>query len=390
MYARGSPDITWTELAWSLFAHGGRSDVSLIDLPLSPHGSNKPSLITLSVRSGFDLLLQELNWPQGTEVLVSAINVPEMFELLECHGLVPVPIDVDFDTLEIDLVQAKASISERTKGMMVAHLFGSRMTMEPIAELARSHNLLLFEDCAQTFDGSHYQGHDQTDVAMFSFGPIKTCTCLGGGVFVVRDKELRDRMNETQSKYSIQSAKSYAVRTLRYGLFKILATTLGMRLLYWILKCLGINHDDWIFSATRGFSGGDFPGKFRKQPCRALVASLWRRIGSMQPDRLKRRVVHANRMMGLLGKQFFPGSCARLTTNWVVPFRKEIDPSDLRTLWQGGFDVSQRGSSMVRLMGVRSPSAFEHPIDLKDLMYLPPIPTKDADRIRLAELIQSI
>ena len=53
----------------------------------------------LSVRSGWDLLLHVLAWPAGSEVIVSAITHPDMIRILRAHGLVPVPVDVDLDTL---------------------------------------------------------------------------------------------------------------------------------------------------------------------------------------------------------------------------------------------------------------------------------------------------
>ena len=53
----------------------------------------------LSVRSAWDLLLHVLAWPAGSEVIVSAITHPDMITILRAHGLVPVPVDVDLDTL---------------------------------------------------------------------------------------------------------------------------------------------------------------------------------------------------------------------------------------------------------------------------------------------------
>ena len=53
------------------------------------------------------------------------------------------------------------------------------MPLQPFAEKAQEHGLLLWEDCAQAFDG-RYAGHPEADAVMFSFGPIKTATALGG------------------------------------------------------------------------------------------------------------------------------------------------------------------------------------------------------------------
>ena len=52
--------------------------------------------------TGFDLLLQTLRLPAGSEVLCSAITIPDMIHVLRHHNLVPVPVDVDFETLAVD------------------------------------------------------------------------------------------------------------------------------------------------------------------------------------------------------------------------------------------------------------------------------------------------
>ena len=76
-----------------------------------------------------------------------------MVRIIEHHGLVPVPVDVDAARLEVDVEQIERLITPRTRAILVAHLFGSRMEMGPIIELARRHDLLVIEDCAQAFVG---------------------------------------------------------------------------------------------------------------------------------------------------------------------------------------------------------------------------------------------
>src|SRR5918997_7215245 len=90
----------------------------------------------------------------GGEVLVSAVTHPDMVRIIEGHGLRAVPVDLDTTTLEPRIKLLQRALSPRTRTVLVAHLFGSRFDLDPIAAFARRHRLLLVEDCAQTFRGT--------------------------------------------------------------------------------------------------------------------------------------------------------------------------------------------------------------------------------------------
>lgn len=197
MIPRGIPDIGWSDLCYGLVGclrPGNPTQLQKqIEQRWSSDGNN---LACLSICSGFDLFLQAIDLPGGSEVIVSAITIPPMVQILEHHGLIPVPVDVDIDTLSVDPTELELLIGPRTRAILVAHLFGSRMDLKPIAAIAQRHGLLLMEDCAQAYAGSEYLGHPISDVVMFSFGPIKTQTALGGAVLHFRDPTLLSRMGQ--------------------------------------------------------------------------------------------------------------------------------------------------------------------------------------------------
>src|SRR5687767_14940319 len=151
-------------------------------------------LACLSVRSGLDLLLEALALPTGSEVVVSAVTHLDMARILARHGIVAVPVDLDPATLEPRHDLLELAVTQRTRAILVAHLFGSTVPLRPIAAAARRHGLLLVEDCAQSLGASPRGGDRLADVSMFSLGPIKTATALGGAVLRVRDPELLGRM----------------------------------------------------------------------------------------------------------------------------------------------------------------------------------------------------
>ena len=139
-------------------------------------------LICLSVRTGFDLLLTELQLPEGSEVLMTSLTIPDMPEIVRAHGLVPVPLDLDVRTAGPDPALLEKSITRHTRAVVMAHLFGSELDMTPISEICRRRNVFVIEDSAQAFHSTDRWGHPGADASMFSFGTIKTSTALGGAV----------------------------------------------------------------------------------------------------------------------------------------------------------------------------------------------------------------
>src|SRR3546814_1345768 len=119
------------------------------------------------------------------------------------------------------LVLIERAIGPNTRAMVVAHLFGTRLDLDPVIELAHRKGLVVFEDCAQAFDGQAYKGHPEADVAMFSFGQLKTATALGGAILRVRDAGLRGKMGVIQDTYPVQPAGAYGKRVLKFMGLKI-------------------------------------------------------------------------------------------------------------------------------------------------------------------------
>lgn len=217
-------DIGWTDLACGL-AHcllpAARD--TLQNRLAQQWSSPDTALACLSVRSGFDLMLQHLALPRGSEILVSAITIRDMVTIIEQHGLRAVPVDIDPADCAMRCDLAEAAITPRTRAILIAHLFGSRMDMTDIIALARRHKLLIFEDCAQAYAADDYRGHPGSDVAMFSFGSIKTATALGGAMLTFRDASLCSAIRQMQRGYPVQSRWLYLRRIIKHACLKALA-----------------------------------------------------------------------------------------------------------------------------------------------------------------------
>ena len=89
------------------------------------------SLACLTVRSAFDLYLRAQRWEAGSEIVFSALTVPDMPHLARQHGLRPVPLDIDPATAAWDDGALERSVGSRTRALVLAHLFGSRIDLDP-------------------------------------------------------------------------------------------------------------------------------------------------------------------------------------------------------------------------------------------------------------------
>lgn len=78
-------------------------------------------------------------------MLCSAITIPDMLYLLRYHGLVAVPVDLDPQTLAVDVEQLKRAVTKNTRAVLVTYVFGSRCSMDPILDFADERDLLVIE-----------------------------------------------------------------------------------------------------------------------------------------------------------------------------------------------------------------------------------------------------
>ncbi|MBT3342187.1 MAG: aminotransferase class V-fold PLP-dependent enzyme [Gemmatimonadetes bacterium] len=296
----------------------------------------------LSVRSGLDTLLQALQLPSGSEVLVSAINVPAMFQIADHHGLRCVPIDLDFVTLAPDAAQLEAAITTRSRVLLVAHLFGGITPMHELIEVAHRHGLLVIEDCAQSFAGtSGYLGHPDSDVVLFSFGPIKTCSALGGGLMLCRNDARRERIETILARYPRRSRAWFARRLLKYASIRLLSS----RLLYGtFLRLLGFfceETDRYLNGLARNFTPGQWVEEIRWRPPLAMVALLAARITAFRPGSLVLRRRQGEDLASALGPDQSPGHGLDAHSYWVCPICVETPQAFIDRARHSGLDVTQ-------------------------------------------------
>ncbi len=129
----------------------------------------------------------------GDEVITCATGFPTTVNPSLQTGMVPVFVDVEPETYNIDVSQLEAALSDRTKAIMVAHTLGNPFDLGAVMRFAEAHNLFVIEDCCDAL-GSTYQGqHVGTfgDLATLSFYPAHHITMGEGGAVLGASPGLR-------------------------------------------------------------------------------------------------------------------------------------------------------------------------------------------------------
>ena len=361
MYSRLRFDITTLDLLFGLSACvWARDRQKLTEDVVRACSSREEQLVCLSVRSGFDLMLHTLALPAGCEILVSAVTHPDMVRIIERHDLRAVPVDLDLATLAPRAELFERAVSPRTRAVLVAHLFGGRVDLSQIADFAREHHLLLIEDCAQTFHGPHDTGDPLADVSMFSFGPLKTATALGGAVLHAPNRGILPKMRDRQSSWPVQSRRAYLGKILKF-LYLVQATRPTVyRLLFRACKLLGKDFDALVNTAARAFPPTKQPKTrksrpdsdtllehIRRQPCAPMLALLAYRLRTFDSGRLARRARVGETISRRLPPSVtHPGRLANSRTHWLLPVMSYDPDSLIPVLRREGFDAARATSNI--------------------------------------------
>ncbi len=154
----------------------------------------------IGVGNGLDalhLILRAMEIGSGDEVIVASNTYIATWLAVSYAGAIPVPVEPDDRTFNLDPVQIESAITARTRAIIAIHLYGQPADMDPINELAKKYGLKVIEDAAQAH-GARYKDRvagSLANAAAFSFFPGKNLGALGdGGAIVTNDPQLADRV----------------------------------------------------------------------------------------------------------------------------------------------------------------------------------------------------
>ncbi len=386
--ARKRLDIGLAELVRGLWAclHAGDRTAAERRLAASwfPASSALP---TLSARSGVDLLLSALDWPVGSEVLLSGLSIPHLPVLVRAHGYVPVALDLDPETLRLDPEDVRLAVTGRTRALLHAQLLGASDDLTDLAELAQRYGLLLIEDRAEAYDGQDRSLGPHADVVLHSFGTIKTLTCLGGGVLLVRDPGLLARMREVQEGWPLQSTVGYALKLLRGAALLALAHPRVYPHFVRLATALTGDHDAAVRRLSRGYRDDQLLAQVRRRPCTPLLTLLASRLERDDPERVLLRARAGEHLAAALGPHVRRlGARASRRTHWLFPVLAD-DPDALVAAGRAaGFDLTQGSSTLVAL----DPRCRRAHAAMRGVVYLPAYAGMSEEQLdRLADVVNT-
>lgn len=154
-----------------------------------------------------ELILRAYDIGPGDEVIVPSNTYIATWLAVTHVGATPVPVEPVLATYNLDPNKIEASITPRTKAIMVVHLYGQPVDITPILEISKRHGLKVFEDCAQAH-GATYNGKKVGtlgDAAGFSFYPGKNLGAFGdAGAVTTNNVELAEKIRMLRNYGSAQ------------------------------------------------------------------------------------------------------------------------------------------------------------------------------------------
>ncbi|WP_371060670.1 dTDP-4-amino-4,6-dideoxygalactose transaminase [Rhodosalinus sp. 5P4] len=162
----------------------------------------KAALLTHSCTAALEMAAILCDLQPDDEVIMPSFTFVSTANAVALRGAVPVFVDIRPETLNIDPDQVKQAVTDKTKAIFAVHYAGFPADMDALAQIARSHDLLLVEDAAQAL-GSTYKGRPAGslgDMAAFSFHETKNIISGEGGALTIMRPDLIERAEIIREK----------------------------------------------------------------------------------------------------------------------------------------------------------------------------------------------
>ncbi len=151
--------------------------------------------------AALDVAIAALGIEEGDEVILPTFTIISCAQAIVRSGAVPIVVDSDSNTWNMDVSEVEAKITSRTVAIMVVHIYGLPVDMGAIHKIAKKHNIKVIEDAAEAI-GLEFKGQECGsfgDISTFSFYPNKHITTGEGGMVLTDDIDLAERCRKLRN-----------------------------------------------------------------------------------------------------------------------------------------------------------------------------------------------
>jgi len=151
--------------------------------------------------AALDIAVQALNLQKNDQVIMPSFTIISCAQALIKQGIKPVLVDSEYDTFNMKVKDIEGKITPKTKAIMIVHIFGLTVDVDPILRLAKRYNLKVIEDAAEVI-GQTYKNNQCGsfgDISIFSFYPNKHITTGEGGMVLCNNKNLDERSKKIRN-----------------------------------------------------------------------------------------------------------------------------------------------------------------------------------------------
>ena len=222
------------------------------------HGLDASCAIAASYgRMAFYYILKALDLPPGSEIVLPSLTFWVVPALAQVAGLKVVFADVDPATFTMDPKALEQAITPATRAVVPTHLYGLPCDMDAIMAIAQKHGLKVIEDCAHAL-GATFNGRPVGtlgDAGFFSFQTLKPLNCYGGGLALLKDRALGERVRVLAEREPWPDAKRIENRLLVGRLQRIFIKpwvfTISAFPILWVSALIGANPDVYLWEKIR-------------------------------------------------------------------------------------------------------------------------------------------
>ena len=154
--------------------------------------NRKYAVAVSSGTAALDIAIKSLNLKEGDEIIVPNFTIISCINEIIKQKLIPVFIDADINTWNIDLNKIQKKITKKTKAILIVHIYGLPVDMDKVTKLVKKNNLFLIEDAAEQLGQKYFKKPIGSfgDISTFSFFANKHITTGEGGMLVTDNKSL--------------------------------------------------------------------------------------------------------------------------------------------------------------------------------------------------------